>query len=109
MTREEVVEIIQKSGDTLHICVQPIPELIELSVRPASDGGKIEIQDDVVKGGTLKRNASLRYKKGVSNIVLLLIFIKLYLYYSGHALILRRLPKLLVIWLTHIRSLSILT
>ena len=64
MTREEVVEIIQKSGDTLHICVQPIPELIELSVRPASDGGKIEIQDDVVKGGTLKRNASLRYKKG---------------------------------------------
>jgi myosin-18 len=83
MTREEVVEIIQKSGDTLHICVQPIPELIELSVRPASDGGKIEIQDDVVKGGTLKRNASLRYKKGVSNIVLLLIFIKLYLYYSS--------------------------
>lgn len=83
MTREEVVEIIQKSGDTLRICVQPIPELIELSVRPASDGSKIEIQDDVVKGGTLKRNASLRYKKGVSNILLLLIFMNLYLYYSS--------------------------
>ncbi|XP_052072228.1 unconventional myosin-XVIIIa-like isoform X4 [Mytilus californianus] len=64
MTREEVVEIIQKSGDILCISVQPIPELIELSVRPASDGGKIEIQDDVVKGGTLKRSVSLRYKKG---------------------------------------------
>lgn len=64
MTREEVVEIIQKSGDILCISVQPIPELIELSVRPALDGGKIEIQDDVVKGGTLKRSVSLRYKKG---------------------------------------------
>jgi hypothetical protein len=71
------------STDKILIHPVEIPELIELSVRPASDGGKIEIQDDVVKGGTLKRNASLRYKKGVSNIVLLLIFIKLYLYYSG--------------------------
>lgn len=64
MTREEVVELIQKSEDTLRISVQPIPELIELSVRPASDGSQIEIQEDVVKGGTLKRSASLRYKKG---------------------------------------------
>lgn len=65
MTREEVVELIQKSDDMLKVCVQPIPELIELSVRPALDGGQVEIQDDVVKGGTLKRSSSLRYKKGV--------------------------------------------
>lgn len=77
MTREEVVEIIKKSGETLRICVQPIPELIELSVRPALDGSKIEIQDDVVKGGTLKRNASLRYKKGVSTKCIIIDFHKI--------------------------------
>ncbi|KAK6192214.1 hypothetical protein SNE40_003723 [Patella caerulea] len=66
LPREDIVNIIKKSGDTLSLRVQPIPELIELSVRPGKDGGTIEVQDEVTKGGTLKRSGSIRYKKAVS-------------------------------------------
>jgi myosin-18 len=61
--REEIIEMIKKTGDTVVLKVQPIPELVELSVRPTVDGSSVEIQEDVMKGGTLKRSGSLRYKK----------------------------------------------
>lgn len=61
--REDIIEMIRKTGESVRLKVQPIPELVELSVRPAIDGSVVEIQDDVVKGGTLKRSGSLRYKK----------------------------------------------
>ena len=64
-TREEIVEMIKTCGETVTLRVQPIPELIELSVRPGKDGGTLDVQDDVVMGGTLKRSGSIRYKKGV--------------------------------------------
>ncbi|XP_033748343.1 unconventional myosin-XVIIIa-like isoform X3 [Pecten maximus] len=63
-SREEIVELIKSSDESLSVKVQPIQELIELSVRPAPDGGTIEVQDEVIKGGTLKRSGSFRHKKG---------------------------------------------
>ena len=66
VSREEIVEMIRNSGDQVIVKVQPIEELIELSVRPQQDGGSVEVQDEVSKGGTLKRSGSIRFKKGVS-------------------------------------------
>lgn len=60
--REEIIDMIKKTGETVVLKVQPIPELVELSIRPAVDGSAVEIQEDMVKGGTLKRSGSLRYK-----------------------------------------------
>ncbi|XP_052268542.1 unconventional myosin-XVIIIa-like isoform X7 [Dreissena polymorpha] len=55
-SREEIIDMIRKTGDTVILRVQPIPELVELSVRPTIDGNSsVEIQDALVRGGTLKR------------------------------------------------------
>ncbi|XP_052800270.1 unconventional myosin-XVIIIa-like isoform X12 [Mya arenaria] len=63
-SREDIIDMIRKTGDGVTLKVQPIPELVELSVRPSIDGNSlVEIQEDVVKGGTLKRSGSFRYKK----------------------------------------------
>uniref|UniRef100_A0A0L8FJ01 PDZ domain-containing protein n=1 Tax=Octopus bimaculoides TaxID=37653 RepID=A0A0L8FJ01_OCTBM len=72
--REEIIELIRTSSDTVVLKVQPVPELLELSVRTAADGVKIEVQDDVVKGGTLKRSGSVRYKKTVSFLLFMFTF-----------------------------------
>ncbi|XP_061197943.1 unconventional myosin-XVIIIa-like isoform X2 [Saccostrea echinata] len=64
ISREEMVEMIRQSGETVTVKVQPIQELIELSVRPGNDGGSVEVEEAVSKGGTLKRSGSVRYKKG---------------------------------------------
>lgn len=67
--REEIIDMIRKTGDTVVLKVQPIPELVELSVRPSADGSTVEIQDEMVKGGTLKRSGSLRYKKSLVSLI----------------------------------------
>ncbi|GFN95510.1 myosin-xviiia [Plakobranchus ocellatus] len=67
LPREAIVELIKKSADTMTLKVQPIPELIELSIRPNKDGLSVDIQEDTAKSGTLKRTGSLRYRKGVSS------------------------------------------
>ena len=72
-SREEIVELIKTAGDSLLLKVQPIPELIELSVRPGKDGSSVDMQEDVVKGGTLKRSGSMRYRKPVSDMFFILI------------------------------------
>lgn len=64
--REEIVDMIRKTGDSVTLKVQPIPELIELSVRPSVDGSLIDVQEEVTKGGTLRRSGSIKYKKPVS-------------------------------------------
>ena len=64
-SREEIVDMIRKTGDTVTLKVQPIPELIELSVRPSVDGSLVDVEEEVVKGGTLRRSGSMRYKKPV--------------------------------------------
>lgn len=70
VSREEMVEMIRQSGETVTVKVQPIQELIELSVRPGGDGGSVEVEETVSKGGTLKRSGSVRYKKGVGTSIL---------------------------------------
>ncbi|BFZ18652.1 hypothetical protein BsWGS_21691 [Bradybaena similaris] len=67
MSREEIVEIIKNSSDNMILKVQPIQELIELSVRPNRDGTTTDIQEDAAKSGTLRRSGSLRYKQGARN------------------------------------------
>ena len=67
ISREEMVEMIRQSGETVTVKVQPIQELIELSVRPGNDGASVEVEETVSKGGTLKRSGSIRYKKGVGS------------------------------------------
>ena len=69
-SREEIVELIKTVGDSMLLKVQPIPELVELSVRPGKDGSSVDMQEDVVKGGTLKRSGSMRYRKPVSYVML---------------------------------------
>ena len=77
VTREEIVDIIRSSRDSVTVKVQPIQELIELSVRPAQDGGTIEVMEEMVKGGTLKRSGSFRHKKGVSQCIIINFTVKL--------------------------------
>ncbi|CAG5121918.1 unnamed protein product, partial [Candidula unifasciata] len=67
MSREEIVEIIKNASDKMILKVQPIQELIELSVRPNRDGTATDIQEDAAKSGTLRRSGSLRYKQGARN------------------------------------------
>lgn len=67
LSREEIVELIKKSPDTMTLKVQPIPELIELSIRPNRDGTSTDILEDAAKSGTLKRTGSLRYKQGAKS------------------------------------------
>ncbi|KAH9524270.1 Unconventional myosin-XVIIIa [Bulinus truncatus] len=85
LTREDIVEIIKKSPDTMTLKVQPISELIELSVRPNKDGTTTDILEDAAKSGTLKRTGSLRYKKGVSEQFLFsLVFVRLFTLFYRH-------------------------
>ncbi|KAK3084703.1 hypothetical protein FSP39_017720 [Pinctada imbricata] len=66
-SREEIVEMIRNSGDTVNVKVQPIQELIELSVRPQQDGSSVDVQEEMTKGGTLKRSGSMRFKKAAKS------------------------------------------
>ncbi|CAG5131742.1 unnamed protein product, partial [Candidula unifasciata] len=61
-SREDIAEIIKQSADSLILKVQPILELIELSVRPNRDGTSTDLPEDAARTGTLRRSGSLRYK-----------------------------------------------
>ncbi|XP_078680544.1 unconventional myosin-XVIIIa-like isoform X5 [Branchiostoma floridae x Branchiostoma belcheri] len=61
-TRDEVVEMIKKSGDSVNLKVQPIPELSELTSRTGSEA-ETPVEQSPVHTGTLKRSGSMRYKK----------------------------------------------
>ncbi|XP_047033369.1 unconventional myosin-XVIIIa isoform X1 [Helicoverpa zea] len=61
-SREEVIDLIKSSQDSVTIKVQPIAELCELSRRKAVDGGgDVELSDSNVRGGTLSRSGSRRF------------------------------------------------
>ncbi|XP_052751859.1 unconventional myosin-XVIIIa [Galleria mellonella] len=61
-SREEVIDLIKSSQDSVTIKVQPIAELCELSRRRAADGGgDVELSDSNVRGGTLSRSGSRRF------------------------------------------------
>ena len=71
-TRETVIEQIRKSGDSVKLKVQPIPELCELSVRSsgqdvASDSSTgnvsaVSSATQVRRSGTLQRSSSMKYR-----------------------------------------------
>ncbi|KAI8433324.1 hypothetical protein MSG28_015369 [Choristoneura fumiferana] len=61
-SREEVIDLIKSSNESVTIKVQPIAELSELSRRRAVDGGgDVELSDSNVRGGTLSRSGSRRF------------------------------------------------
>ncbi|XP_028177650.1 ras guanine nucleotide exchange factor E-like [Ostrinia furnacalis] len=61
-SREDVIDLIKSSHDSVTIKVQPISELCELSRRRAADGGgDVELADSNVRGGTLSRSGSRRF------------------------------------------------
>lgn len=65
-SRDDIAEIIKHSSDSLTLKVQPIQELIELSVRPNRDGTSTDIPEDAARSSTLRKTGSLKYKPGVS-------------------------------------------
>ena len=60
--RDSIIEMIRGSGDSVTLKVQPIPELIELSMRSGMDGSDVHLEDQLMKTGTLARTASMRHK-----------------------------------------------
>ncbi|XP_013167618.1 PREDICTED: unconventional myosin-XVIIIa isoform X3 [Papilio xuthus] len=60
-SREEVIDLIKGSQDSVTIKVQPIAELCELSRRRAADGVDVDLSDSNVRGGTLSRSGSRRF------------------------------------------------
>lgn len=60
--RDGIIELIRSSGDAVTLKVQPIPELIELSMRSGMDGSEVQFEEQLLKTGTLARSASLRHK-----------------------------------------------
>lgn len=65
-TREEVADLIRASGEAVTLTVQPVPELSELTVRSASDGTAVELDESHIKTGTLTRSGSKRLKKAAA-------------------------------------------
>ena len=61
-SREEIVDLIRMSGNDVTLKVQPIPELIELSLRSGLEGEDVMIGEEGVKMGTLQRSGSMRFK-----------------------------------------------
>lgn len=62
LSREAVIEIIKSCGDSVRLRVQTIPELSELSLRSAAEGGDDATETPAGNSGTLKRSGSLRYQ-----------------------------------------------
>ena len=61
-SREEIIEMIRNSSDTVTLKVQPIPELSELSMRSGLDGEEVSIEEQSIRTGTLQRSGSMRFK-----------------------------------------------
>ncbi|XP_066148731.1 unconventional myosin-XVIIIa isoform X2 [Euwallacea fornicatus] len=61
--REEIIDMIKASGESVTLKVQPVAELSELSRRSAYDGGEVHLDDANIRGGTLKRSGSRRFNK----------------------------------------------
>ncbi|ELT98778.1 hypothetical protein CAPTEDRAFT_191825 [Capitella teleta] len=61
-SREDIIVHIRKSGASVSLKVQPIPELSELSLRSGLEGEDVEIQESSVSSGTLKRSGSMRIR-----------------------------------------------
>lgn len=56
--RDEIIELIKASPDCVTLVVQPVAELVELSVRQSVDGRELTLHPDQIQSGTLKRSPS---------------------------------------------------
>ncbi|KAG1673504.1 Unconventional myosin-XVIIIa [Nymphon striatum] len=66
--RDEIITLIKSSGDFVKLFVQLIPELVELTSRSSAiDGQRIELDESYVRGGTLSRSGSKRFKKSAKS------------------------------------------
>ncbi|XP_069699013.1 unconventional myosin-XVIIIa isoform X2 [Periplaneta americana] len=62
-SREEIIDLIKSSGSSVTVKVQPVAELCELTRRSGLDGTEVELDDANIRGGTLRRSGSRRFKK----------------------------------------------
>ncbi|KAG5895496.1 hypothetical protein JTB14_034812 [Gonioctena quinquepunctata] len=62
-TREDIIDLIKASGESVTLKVQPVAELSELSRRSGHDGAEIHLDDSNIRGGTLRRSGSRRFNK----------------------------------------------
>ncbi|CAH1113986.1 unnamed protein product [Psylliodes chrysocephalus] len=65
-TREDIIDLIKASGESVTLKVQPVAELSELSRRSGHDGGEIHLDDSNIRGGTLRRSGSRRFNKNAT-------------------------------------------
>lgn len=58
--RDEIIELIKASPNCVTLVVQPVAELVELSVRQFVDGREVTLNQEQIQSGTLKRSPSKR-------------------------------------------------
>ncbi|CAD1472128.1 unnamed protein product, partial [Heterotrigona itama] len=74
-SREEIIDLIKGSVNSVTVKVQPVAELSELSRRGGSDGRQVELAAANIRGGTLRRSGSLRFHQNmVSTLLSVLLF-----------------------------------
>ncbi|XP_074037222.1 myosin heavy chain-like isoform X2 [Leptinotarsa decemlineata] len=61
--REDIIDLIKASGESVTLKVQPVAELSELSRRSGHDGVDVHLDDSNIRGGTLRRSGSRRFNK----------------------------------------------
>ncbi|EZA57917.1 Myosin-XVIIIa [Ooceraea biroi] len=66
-SREEIIDLIKSSANSVTVKVQPVAELSELS-RRGCDGRQVELAPANIRGGTLRRSGSLRFHQNTSNV-----------------------------------------
>ncbi|XP_076684276.1 unconventional myosin-XVIIIa isoform X3 [Andrena cerasifolii] len=65
-SREEIIDLIKSSANSVTVKVQPVAELSELSRRGSSDGQQVELAAANIRGGTLRRSGSLRFHENMA-------------------------------------------
>ncbi|XP_046735172.1 unconventional myosin-XVIIIa isoform X1 [Diprion similis] len=65
-SREEIIDLIKGSTNSVTVKVQPVAELSELSRRGGSDGTHVVLAPANIQGGTLRRSGSLRFHQNTA-------------------------------------------
>ncbi|XP_014681276.1 PREDICTED: unconventional myosin-XVIIIa-like [Priapulus caudatus] len=64
MSRDDVIELIRRSGDEVTLTVRPVLELSELTMRPGWETGDGGREENLRVVGNLARTGSVNYKHG---------------------------------------------
>ncbi|CAK9813162.1 Unconventional myosin-XVIIIa [Anthophora plagiata] len=68
-SREEIIDLIKGSGNSVTVKVQPVAELSELSRRSDKYGRLLELTDENIRAGTLCRSGSFRLHQGMVSVL----------------------------------------